>query len=31
MKQKKLIELLEENKDKLKEFTDKYFNKMLRE
>ena len=28
---KKLIELLEENKDKLKEFTDKYFNKMLRE
>lgn len=28
---KKLIELLEENKDKLKEFTDKYFNKMLKE
>lgn len=28
---KKLIELLENNKDKLKKFTDKYLNKMLKE
>ena len=28
---KKLIELLEDNKGKLKEFTDKYLNKMLKE
>lgn len=28
---KKLIELLENNKDKLKEFTDRYLNKMLKE
>jgi hypothetical protein len=28
---KKLIELLEDNKDKLKVFTDKYLNEMLKE